>query len=102
MGQAAINIPENHLASLLTIFSSKGFVERVILFGSRARGDHEERSDIDLAIDAEHTTERQWFDLCEEMRAITLLKLDIVRMDEASTELLDRIESEGKPIYDRR
>lgn len=27
-------------------------VRRVILFGSRARGDHRERSDIDFAFDA--------------------------------------------------
>ena len=35
-------------------------VERVWLFGSRARGDHFERSDIDLAIEAPGIDRGEW------------------------------------------
>jgi predicted nucleotidyltransferase len=35
-------------------------VERVWLFGSRARGDHFERSDIDLAIEAPSMDDSDW------------------------------------------
>ena len=36
------------------------FVEAIWLFGSRARGDHRERSDIDLAIECPGACEAQW------------------------------------------
>jgi hypothetical protein len=35
---------------LLYEFQALPFVEKIILFGSRAFGDHEDRSDIDLAL----------------------------------------------------
>ena len=38
-------------------------VERVILFGSRARGDARERSDIDLAVVAPDIPDREWTEL---------------------------------------
>jgi predicted nucleotidyltransferase len=35
-------------------------VERIILFGSRARGDHHERSDIDLGIACPGASPEEW------------------------------------------
>jgi predicted nucleotidyltransferase len=77
-------------------------VRRVILFGSRARGDAQPRSDVDLAIDAPDMTSRDWLrvaDLADE--AETLLKVDLVRLDQASPELRQRIEAEGRDIDER-
>lgn len=77
-------------------------VERVILFGSRARGDAEERSDIDLAIAAPHATQRQWLDLVFLLEeAETLLMIDVVRLEEAPDALKERILSEGIVLYER-
>jgi predicted nucleotidyltransferase len=56
-------------------------VERVWLFGSRARGDARPRSDIDLAIAAPAADPRRWqaiLDAIEE--APTLLHVDVARM----------------------
>jgi uncharacterized protein len=77
-------------------------VRRVILFGSRARGDAEERSDIDLAVAAPRATKRQWLEIVRRVEeSETLLTLQLVRMEEISEELIDRIESEGEVLYDR-
>ena len=43
------NVPERVIRDITRI-ARKNNVEKIILFGSRARGDHTERSDIDLAV----------------------------------------------------
>ena len=78
------------------------FVKKVVLYGSRGRGDNRERSDIDLAVDCSGATDLDWLevvDLVEE--ADTLLKVDCVRLDKLEAEdLLKRnILLEGKTIY---
>lgn len=59
------------------------FVKEVWLFGSRARGDNEDKSDIDLAIICkENTTDFDWnkiIDIIENRD--TLLMVDFVRFD---------------------
>jgi len=60
-------------------------VKRVYLFGSRARGDVQSRSDIDLAIIAPGLTHTECLQLIEIVDAAnTLLKIDIVSFDNAS------------------
>lgn len=53
-----------YLVALLPLFRSFSDVHRVILFGSRARGDDQERSDIDLAVDAPDMDVVMWDKLC--------------------------------------
>ncbi len=77
-------------------------VETVILFGSRARGDHWERSDIDLAVVCPEASRKDWHemvDIVEEAR--TLFKIDLVRFDDAPASLKKEILSEGIPLYER-
>jgi predicted nucleotidyltransferase len=78
--------------------------ERVILFGSRARGDAEATSDYDLAIDAPGLAEPQWarFVLDAKDGFGALLELDLVRLDQADHRLRERIENEGQLLYVRR
>ena len=54
-------------------------VQKVILFGSRARGDFKTKSDIDLAVQGGDFI-RFMLDVNEETS--TLLKFDIVNLDE--------------------
>ncbi len=71
-------------------------VRRGILFGSRACGDAEERSDIDLAIDAPNATDEQWRDLCQLAEdAETLLPIDMVWLQAASPALRHDIDRHG-------
>ncbi len=48
------------LAALVRTLSRRDTVDRVVLFGSRARGDSVQRSDIDLAVEAGTADEREW------------------------------------------
>ncbi len=72
-------------------------VRQVTLFGSRARGDAHERSDIDLAVSG-GDVERFSLDVDEETS--TLLSFDIVNLDRpVQPELLESIRREGRVIY---
>ena len=73
-------------------------VQKVILFGSRARGDFKTKSDIDLAVQGGDFI-RFMLDVNEETS--TLLKFDIVNLDEEiQNELREAIKKEGKIVYE--
>lgn len=75
-------------------------VTRILLFGSRARGTHQARSDLDLAVYGC----RDFTKFCDTMEEAvwTLLKMDLINMDEAvSQELKSEIERDGVVIYEK-
>lgn len=79
-------------------FAKKNAIKKVILFGSRARGDHSERSDIDLAVRGGNALDF-FYDLEEE--AWTLLMFDVVNLDRGiSEELQAEIERDGVSLYE--
>lgn len=58
------------------------FIDEIWLYGSRARGTHSERADIDLAILGEFIDYKQWFlvqDIIED--ADTLLQIDCINFN---------------------
>lgn len=74
-------------------------IEQVILFGSRARGDFKERSDIDLAIKGGQV---ELFSVAVDEKTSTLLKYDIVNLERSvQKELLESIEKEGILLYEK-
>lgn len=74
-------------------------MKKVILFGSRARGDYRRTSDIDLAAEGGDFT-RFALDVDEETS--TLLKYDIVDLRrKVQPELLESIKREGIVIYEK-
>ena len=80
-------------------------IQRAILFGSRARGDHHERSDFDLAIDAPGFSDEEWARFALELRekAPTLCGLDLVRLESGtSVDLSGKIRQEGVDLYVRK
>ncbi len=96
------NLPEKLHNQLIRLLSAQLEVEKVILFGSRARGDAEERSDIDLAIVAPTASPRQWLDLTFLLEETdTLLPIDLVRWEEVPQMLKERILAEGEILYER-
>ena len=74
-------------------------IRKVVLFGSRARGDFLRSSDIDLAVsggDAER------FRLELEENTSTLLQYDVVNLDRHIQQgLRERIEEEGVTVYEK-
>ena len=73
-------------------------VEKVVLYGSRAKGTALERSDIDIAV---YGVEK-FSDLQDEIEDIpTLYKIDMVCVDECHNKLfLEDIEIYGRKIYE--
>jgi len=98
-----IDIPIRVKEYLGQLFATYFEIEKVIVFGSRARGDADERSDIDLLIVAPAATSRQWLDILFRLEnADTLLSIDVVRWKEASATLRERIITEGKVLYEHK
>lgn len=75
-------------------------VKRIILFGSRARGDFQKTSDIDIAIESDKNVLPIKDILDDEVD--TLLKFDVVDLSAASEKLKDEIEKEGIVIYEKK
>ncbi|KIY23136.1 MULTISPECIES: nucleotidyltransferase domain-containing protein [Mesobacillus] len=69
-------------------------IKKVVLFGSRAHGDHSPRSDIDLAIIAPDLSSRDWLTFTEtlEEELETLLKIDVINLSMASKKLKDEVD----------
>ena len=92
------NLPDRVLRELL-VFAKKYSIEKIILFGSRARGTNTERSDIDIAVyggDFDHF----YWDVKEQTHS--LLMFDIVQADELiSDELRQEIKKDGVVIYEK-
>ncbi|MBF0216049.1 MAG: nucleotidyltransferase domain-containing protein [Candidatus Omnitrophica bacterium] len=80
-------------------------VEKIVIFGSRASGDHGRTSDIDIAVFAEKWS-RTDFALTKddlEETVLTPLKFDLVDYhDLAEGSLKNNILAKGKVIYDKR
>ena len=74
-------------------------LKRIVLFGSRARGDHRDTSDIDLAVSGGNIDA---FALDVEDQTHTLLFFDVVNIDgSVQRELLEAIAREGRVIYEK-
>lgn len=84
--------------------ASLPFVEAIYLYGSRARGEHNSRSDIDLAVVCPQATERDWYSILKIIEeADTLLQIDCVRFDTLSDDpLKSSIERDKQIIYTRK
>lgn len=92
------NLPQNAENGIIEL-AKKYDINRIILFGSRARGDNRDRSDIDIAVSGGNITE---FALDAEEAIDTLLMFDVVNLDRyVQPELLDEIEKEGIVIYEK-
>ncbi len=88
----------------LTDITSNENIDRIIVFGSRAFGDYEPYSDLDLAIDAPKLKKYEWLKLKEfvtyDLR--TILRISLVQYSSNPQKLKDRITQTGKIIYARQ
>ena len=79
-------------------------VDAIYLFGSRARGDNRERSDIDIAVLCPRATKKDWLSIINIVEnADTLLMIDCIRLDEELTTspLYQQIAKDKQLIYER-
>lgn len=90
------------IEAVLPVFRSEPGIEKVIVFGSRAIGDNDPRSDLDLAIFCPRLGAHEWATILNRLDvAPTLIRLDIHRFETLSAEFRAAILREGKVIYER-
>jgi len=96
-------LPEE-ITSFLHDIALNDRIERIIVFGSRASGDYEPYSDIDLAIDAPQMLKYEWLKLKEyvtyDLR--TVLRISLVNYSTNPMKLKERINKTGKILYVKR
>lgn len=91
---------DEHLEHEILALAKKNGVKKIILFGSRARGDNGSRSDVDIAVSGGDIMS---FRLDIEEKVPTLLMFDVVDLDRnISVELREEIGRDGITIYDER
>ena len=72
-----------NLSKLIAPIAKKYGVERVYLFGSRARGDYSDDSDYDLSIDQGSLVKlRDFLDFIDELESGLNCKVDVVCRDD--------------------
>ena len=86
----------DEIAIMLEPFAVKHNLDKLILFGSRAQGCNDERSDIDLAVVGGNYTAFK-YDVNDNAR--TLLMFDIMDYDRVSPRLKGEIDTYGQLIY---
>ena len=89
----------DHIYRGIVQLGEKYNIRKILLFGSRARGDNSRTSDIDLAISGGNTASFL-ADIEEEIP--TLLMFDVVDTGHpVQGELLEAIEREGRLLYEK-
>ena len=93
-----LGLEDKKIKKIVTVFSKFEAVKKAVIFGSRARGDFDYNSDIDIAVytNGQSITELQ-SDLEE---AAGIYKINLILMDELNNEQLrHNIEKDGVEIY---
>ena len=91
-------IKENVITEIVEL-AQKYDLQKVILFGSRARGDFQRASDIDLAVSGGNVA---MFAVDVEEETSTLLEFDVVNLDlDLQEKLLESIKKEGMILYEK-
>ena len=92
------DLPERVIRELFS-FATKLSVRKIILFGSRARGNNTERSDVDIAVYGGDFDSFYW-DIKENIHS--LLMFDVINADASiSEELKKEIKKDGVVIYEK-
>jgi predicted nucleotidyltransferase len=83
--------------------AAKYQITKLVLFGSRARGDHSPVSDYDLAVFGPELSKCAKAEFSLDIEDVaTLKKIDIVFADDNATDdLMQNIEKEGKIVYEQ-
>lgn len=83
------------------VFALHPQVEKVLIFGSRAKDNWKDGSDIDLAIFGSHLTDTDFTKLWSEIDDLPLVfKVDCIHWDKlANLQLKEKILQEGKTFY---
>lgn len=101
-GMEGYMILEDDVKESLIALAQKYDLKDLVLFGSRARGDCWERSDIDIA--AHFNSRKDHLCFCDDVERIrTLLMFDVVNLnsDSIDLDLRENIKKEGITLYEK-
>lgn len=94
-------ISDDVIDEIKNVFLHHENIEKVLIFGSRAKGTYSEGSDIDLALVGKDIDYRQMLDISNDMENIGLLyKVDIMDYSKnIGTPIGEHIDRVGKVFY---
>lgn len=94
-------LPQRTITELLKYFRAKPEIEKVVIFGSRAKGNYKNGSDIDFAIWTDN--HKTFFRYAGELDELpTPYKYDVIDFKELSHEgMIKNINQYGKLFYEK-
>lgn len=96
-------IPEKTIEQLKNVFTKKENIDRAIVFGSRAKGNYKNGSDIDIALDGD-LSYSDWVQSMKHVDDLNLpYKIDLVLLESLhNKELVNHIKTEGVLLYQKK
>ncbi|MGL4912299.1 MAG: nucleotidyltransferase domain-containing protein [Romboutsia sp.] len=95
-----MNLDITIINEIIKICEKHEYIEKLIIFGSRARGDNDLKSDIDLAVYSEESLIEFIEDI--EMNTKTLLEYDFSHINIVKDEFfIEQVNKEGIIIYEK-
>lgn len=96
-------LPENTIKAINSVFSKHQSIEKAILYGSRAKGNYKNGSDIDLTIVSKSLDLRNLFAIENELDELMLpYKIDLSVFDHINhADLIEHINSTGLIFYQK-
>ena len=94
-------LSDTTISDLRLVFVKYANVREVVVFGSRAKGNYREGSDIDLAVIADNLTHNQLMDMMLEIDDLGLLyKVDLIDYEKNKDNPIgEHIRRVGKTFY---
>ena len=96
-------LKQNQINAINSIFKEYNAIERVIIYGSRAKGTYKPGSDIDLVVEGNDLTFSELMSVENKLDDLLLpYKIDLSKKtDISSEELLKHIQRVGKVFYEK-
>lgn len=88
---------------MTAVFARHPAIEKVVLYGSRAKGTHKPGSDIDMTLIGESLTRQEWERITEELDGLDLpyiIDLSVFAWL-SNSQLREHIERVGRVFYSR-
>jgi len=94
------NIPTDVDKELKDFFAQYSFIDKVVIFGSRARLECKEKSDIDICVYSLKMSDEEFRDLRYEIDELPIFyHIDIVHFEKIDDKLKENILRDGKLFY---
>ena len=102
MSDGKLGLSEKLLKSMEDIFKLKPQVERVLIYGSRAKGNYSKGSDIDITIVAPEMNFSEYLRLYSMLEDLEIpYRLDVTKYEMLEDNIKEHIKRVGQEIYNR-